>query len=121
MGFAPSATIAQGVADVRARDVGCHSVARLRGKDLPPARLPTYGITMDDVWAIDCLEDGPDRAGAAIVEAIGNEWEKKTWTKTLRKGLTTSQVKNCKVFMFTQISLEAELAWRTNTKFGLQL
>ena len=80
MGFGPSATIAQGIADVCVDRSGAPAHRRVRGRDLPPMELPVFGSMMDDIWGIDELPlEGPSAGGmkaSEIVERVAAEWPK---------------------------------------------
>ena len=77
MGFGPSATIAQGIADVCVDRSGAPAGWRVRGRDLPPMELPVFGSMMDDIWGSDEVPLEGTSAGnlkaSDIVERVAAE------------------------------------------------
>ncbi|CAK9055594.1 Uncharacterized protein SCF082_LOCUS30033 [Durusdinium trenchii] len=57
MGFGPSAGWAQGLTDVVARDAHLPEDSRLHPDLIIPEGLPLWGSIIDDIWALDHLED----------------------------------------------------------------
>lgn len=76
MGFSPSATIAQGIADRCMDPVNLGEVARVRAGELAPGSLPIFGIMMDDIWAIDCDagQQAGEPPGARVVREGAAQW-----------------------------------------------
>jgi len=77
MGHALSATLAQGVMDSCGEDADLPADARVRHGDQPPARLPVYGLCMDDGWAVD-QEDDYDAlvTGDQMLVDLVDAWER---------------------------------------------
>ena len=88
MGFAPSATVAQGVADYCAQAAGIDETTRLTDKEPAPRGCPVTGVMMDDVWAIDVVDGSTDLKalpGAQWVDKVSAEWEKVGLEENMKK------------------------------------
>ena len=77
MGFGPSAGWAQALTDLVAQDADLPEEQRLHPDRVTPSTLPIWGSIIDDIWALDHLEEeghtsiGPqwlDRAESAWVQ-----------------------------------------------------
>eukprot|EP00974_Lingulodinium_polyedra_P015660 1517845-Lingulodinium_polyedra.AAC.1 len=84
MGFAASASFAQGVADVCVARAGLPPARRLRQGGMPPKDLPCFGVMMDDVWALD-EENAPEEPAADWLEAVAAQWQGAGLTENEKK------------------------------------
>lgn len=76
MGFAPSATIAQGIAELACHIQPDDGVQLVRFGEVSPSQLPVISVMMDDVWAIDVREAAAQEKphGALVVERAAERW-----------------------------------------------
>jgi hypothetical protein len=78
MGFGPSAGWAQALTDLIARDANLPPEKRLYPGEVSPESLPVWGSIIDDVWALDHVDDGGEPpVGPVWLDRASDAWVKR--------------------------------------------